>query len=76
MKKQVLKIAKELGIEVSIESEKEAFDVINYTISIGNHSDVFQYFTGKTSTGVSYPFDKVEFLERVKHFITRRINQC
>lgn len=56
MKKKIIELGKKHGLDLRVESNKEAFDIIDYEIY---HSDefigVYRYFTGKTSTGVEYP---------------------
>ena len=69
MKKIIMQIAKRIGVNVTVDSEKEAFDIINYTVHVGSKQDTFQYFTGRTSTGVSYPFDKDVFVKNIEKFI-------
>lgn len=56
MKKKIIEIGKKHGLELRVESNREAFDIIDYEVYNGNEFiEVYRHYTGKTSTGVEYP---------------------
>lgn len=75
MKKEINKLAKAFGIDITIDISRREFDVYDYTIYCQEKEDTFVYYTGKTNTGIEYPFNKGEFLEKVSDFLkTKPIN--
>lgn len=56
MKKKIIALGKAHGIDLRVEVEHEAFDIYNYDVYIEHEFiGVYVYWTGKTSTGVTYP---------------------
>ena len=80
MKKQIIELGKKYGLKLYVESNKFAFDIIDYDVNIdtfcGEFIGVYRHMTGKTSTGVTYPTesilidiekDLVEYKKKNKH---------
>jgi hypothetical protein len=63
MKKQILELGKKHGLKLHVESNKFAFDIIDYDVNIdrfcGHFIGVYRHMTGKTSTGVTYPTESI-----------------
>ena len=76
MKKKIIELGKKHGLELRVESNREAFDIIDYEVY---HNDefieIYRHYTGKTSTGVEYPTES--FLPELENKLTeyKQINQ-
>ena len=59
MKKKIIDIGKKYGLNLFVQSNRFAFDIIDYDVNLdtfsGEFVGVYRHMTGKTSTGVEYP---------------------
>ena len=56
MKKKIIELGKKHGLKLRVESNREAFDIIDYEVYHDNEFiEGYRYYTGKTNTGVEYP---------------------
>jgi hypothetical protein len=63
MKKKIIELGKKHGLNLYVDSTREAFDIIDYDVNIdsfvGEFIGVYRHFTGKTNTGVVYPVESI-----------------
>ena len=71
MKKRIIELGKKYNLNLHVTTSRDAFDIIIYDINVdtfvGDSIGVYVYYTGKTSTGVTYNWtDKDEFLAEIE----------
>ena len=63
MKKQIIELGKEYGLKLHVQSNRVAFDIIDYDVNIDKFCrefiGVYRHMTGKTSTGIAYPTESI-----------------
>jgi len=56
MKNKIIEIGKKHGLELTVESNRIAFDIIDYDVWFNNKIvNIYRHYTGKTNTGIVYP---------------------